>query len=64
MAKNKQKNERFIVNEQGKRTDVILPLGEYERLLENLHDLAVVAERRDEANISLKELKKRLDRDG
>ncbi len=58
------KHEKFIINEQGKRTEVILPLEEYERLLEDLHDLAVVAERRDEESISLKELKRRLQKDG
>ncbi len=32
----------------------------YNRLLEDLHDLAVVAERRDEKPISLEEMKRRL----
>ena len=30
---------RYIVDENGKRTDVILPLEEYERLIEALEDL-------------------------
>jgi hypothetical protein len=32
--------------------------------MEDLHDLAVVAERRDEAPISLEEMKQRLEKDG
>jgi len=32
--------------------------------MEDLHDLAVVAERRDEESISLQELKRRLKKDG
>lgn len=52
--------EQFIVDERGDRIAVILPLDEYEQLQEDLHDLAVVAERRTESTITLEELKKRL----
>jgi len=52
--------EQFIINERGERVGVILPLEEYEQLQEDLHDLAVVAERRTESTIKLEELKKRL----
>ncbi len=52
--------ERYVVDEKGQRIAVIVPLEEYEKLQEDLHDLAVVAERRDEKTISLEELKKRL----
>lgn len=37
---------------------------QYEKLLEDSHDLAIVAERRDEKAISLKEMKQRLEKDG
>ena len=57
-------NERYVVDAQGKRTGVILSLKQYEKLLEDLHDLAVVAERREEETITLEELKRRLKRDG
>jgi len=43
---------------------VILPIEEYEQLLEDLHDLAVIAERRDEATVSFEEVKERLKKDG
>jgi hypothetical protein len=56
--------EQFLVNEQGKRTAVVVPIKRYQRLLEDLHDLAVVAERKDEEPISLPEMKKRLKKDG
>jgi hypothetical protein len=51
---------RFIVDEKGNRVSVVLPVDEYEELLEDLHDLAVVAERRDEPSCSHAVLKKRL----
>jgi hypothetical protein len=35
-----------------------------EQLIEDLHDLAVVSERRDETPISFEEVKSRLERDG
>lgn len=56
--------QQFVVDSQGNRTAVILPLEEYEQLLEDLHDLAVVAERRDEGTLTLDEMKKRLQADG
>jgi PHD/YefM family antitoxin component YafN of YafNO toxin-antitoxin module len=56
--------EQYLVDSKGRKTGVLLSLEQYERLLEDLHDLAVVAERRDEDPISLKELKRRLKKDG
>ena len=55
--------EQYVVDGDGKRTAVILPIEQYERLLEDLHDLAVVAERREEEPISLEEMKRRLKED-
>lgn len=56
--------EQYIIDAQGVKTAVIIPLPEYERLLEDLHDLAVVAERRDEETISFDEIQERLKEDG
>ena len=56
--------EQYIVDREGKRVGVILPFGEYEKMKEDLHDLAVVAERREETPISLEEMKQRLKEDG
>jgi PHD/YefM family antitoxin component YafN of YafNO toxin-antitoxin module len=57
-------NEQFVVNAKGKKTAIILPLSRYQRLMEDLHDLAVIAERREEKPISLEEMKKLLKKDG
>ena len=54
--------EHYIVDEHGNRVAVILPLQEYEQLQEDLHDLAVVAERRDEPAIRFSEFRKRYER--
>ena len=56
--------EQYVVDSKGRKTGVLLSVKQYERLMEDLHDLAVVAERRDEKTISLEELKRRLKQDG
>ena len=64
MAGDKYKMEKlfgkYIVDETGQKTDIIIPLDEYEELLEDLHDLAVIAERIDEPTVSFDELKRKL----
>lgn len=57
-------HEQFVVDEQGKPTGVFLPLAEYRQLMEDLHDLTVVAKRRKEKTISLDDLRRRLKKDG
>jgi len=54
--------EQYIVDEKGRKTAVIIPVEEYEELLEDIHDLAIIAERRDEPTITFEELKKNLTR--
>jgi PHD/YefM family antitoxin component YafN of YafNO toxin-antitoxin module len=56
--------EEYIVDEGGKRKAVVLPVKEYERLREDLHDLAVIAERREEPTSSLADVRRRLKTDG
>ena len=56
--------EQFVVDARGKKTGVILSLKQYEKLLEDLHDLAVVAERRAEKPVSLEDMKRRLKKNG
>jgi len=43
--------EKFIIDSKGKKTGVVLSLKRYRKLMEDLHDLAVVAERRSEPTI-------------
>jgi len=52
--------EKYIIDEKGKKTAAILPIKKYEELMEDLHDLAVIAERRDEPSITFDKLKERL----
>ena len=55
---------QYLLDESGKKSFVVLTVKEYEELLEDLHDLSVMAERRDEPRISLDEFEKGLKVDG
>ena len=57
-------DEQYVVNPAGRKMAVILSLKQYQRLQEDLHDLAVVAERRKEQPMSFEEMKRRLKKDG
>ncbi|MBL7129715.1 MAG: hypothetical protein ISS16_12130 [Ignavibacteria bacterium] len=47
----------------GNKSFVILSFEEYKGLLEDIHDLGIMAERRDEPKISFKEFEKGLNAD-
>ena len=52
--------EEFVVDAKGKKRAVMFSIKRYEQLMEDLYDLAVVAERRTEKPISIDEMKRRL----
>ena len=53
----------FLTNEEGERISVVLPIEEFNELLEDLEDIPVIAERRDEKTISHQDLLRLLDND-
>lgn len=55
---------QFLTDERGQKVAVVIPIADYEDLMEDVADLACVAERRDEERISLAELKEQLSADG
>jgi PHD/YefM family antitoxin component YafN of YafNO toxin-antitoxin module len=56
--------DKFVIDAKGRKTGVVLSLSRYKKLMEDLHDLAVIADRRDEKPISLEEMRRRLKDDG
>ena len=46
----------YVTNKTGEKTAVILPIEEFEDLLEDLADMAALLERRDEPTSPLKKL--------
>jgi len=60
----KDLNPLFITNEAGERISVVLTVSKFHELLEDLEDLALVAERREEPTIAHEALLLDLKRDG
>ena len=54
----------YITDEAGEKNAVILPIEQFESLLEDIEDLAMVAERKDEPTTSHEDLLKELKQDG
>jgi PHD/YefM family antitoxin component YafN of YafNO toxin-antitoxin module len=52
--------KQYIIDENGQKTAVVLPIEEYEELLQDLYDLAIIAERRDEDEVPFEEMKEKL----
>jgi hypothetical protein len=59
-----QFHPEYVTDSDGNKKAVILPIGEYEDLLEDLQDLAVATERKEEATISHEQLLAELNKDG
>ena len=57
---NSNDTHQYITDAQGNKVAVLLPIDEYEQLLEDLHDGQAVRKRRGEPTISLEEMKTRL----
>lgn len=51
---------KYVTNAKGEKTEVILPIDEFYELVEDLEDLAVVAQRKDEELISLSQVENEL----
>jgi hypothetical protein len=60
----KDLHPQYITNEAGEKTSVILSILEFQELLEDIEDLALSAERRDEPTTSHEQLVAELKKDG
>ena len=54
---------QYITNGKGKKTAVVIPLSDFEKLMEDPF-IAAIADRRDEPTISHEKFKAELKRDG
>lgn len=57
-------NPQYVTDENGQQTAVIIPIGVFRELLEDIEDLATVAERREEPTIPHEDVIAQLKRDG
>ena len=58
------RNVQYVTNENGERTAVIMPIEEYEELLEDLHVTRVAEETKNEERIPWEQVKKELVSEG
>ncbi len=54
---------QFIIDADGKRTGVILTMEDYEELMEDLHDMTVIAERKGDSSQPADEVFTEIDRE-
>lgn len=64
MASKTNLNPQYVTDNAGHKTAVILSIDEYNELLEDLHDLAAIAERKTETSIPHEKVVKELKDDG
>lgn len=55
---------KFVTNEKGKRVAAILPIREYEDLLQDNYSAAIIERRKNEKTYPWEDLKKKLVEDG
>jgi PHD/YefM family antitoxin component YafN of YafNO toxin-antitoxin module len=55
---------QYLTDSAGNKAFVVLTVEEYEDLIEDLHDLAVMAARRDDPRMPLDQFEERLRNDG
>lgn len=55
---------QYITNHEGERVSVILPIEEYESLMEDIDDLATIAQRKTEFSVPHEEFLSELKEDG
>jgi len=60
----KETKEKYIIDEKGHKTAVVLDIELYNNLLEDLEDMKIIAERKKEPSMSLKEAENRLKKNG
>ena len=62
--KAKELHPEYVTDSEGRKKAVILPIEEYDALLEDLEDLACVAERKDDPTIPHHKVAEDLKSDG
>lgn len=55
---------QYVVDAKGQKQAVLLDIEQYQQMLEDLHDLRVVAERKSEARFSFSSLVRKLKNNG
>ncbi|MDM8552005.1 hypothetical protein QUF72_18115 [Desulfobacterales bacterium HSG2] len=62
MIKIQDLHPEYVTDERGNRKSVILPFSDFQELIEDIEDLAAIAERRNEPTVSHEEILKELNK--
>jgi hypothetical protein len=62
--RNNLPDPQYLMDSSRKKTFVVRRIEEYEELIEDLYDLAIMAERRDDQRLSFEDFEKGLKKDG
>ena len=57
-------NPQYITDNNGKKKAVIIPIDDYEEMMQDIADLAKVAERKGEPTLSHEEVIEKIKKDG
>ncbi len=60
----RKKHGQVIKDARGKALGVFLTMAQYEQIMEDLHDISIMAERAGGPTISMKAMERRLKKDG
>lgn len=55
---------QYVTDEDGQKKAVLMPIADYERLMDDLFDLAAIADRRKEPTVTHEEFLAELKKDG
>jgi len=55
---------QFLTDDNGNRTSVLVPIKEFEEIIEDIEDLAILAERREEPTLTHQQVLNQLENDG
>ena len=64
MVNLKDLHPAYIIDKNGDKKSIIFSISDFRELIEDIEDLALVAERREEPTVSHKELLSELKKDG
>lgn len=64
LKKQMNSSVQYVTDEDGQKKAVLMPISDYEQLMEDLSDLAAIADRRKEPTVSHEEFLAELKKDG
>lgn len=64
MSNVKNLHPQYLTDASGKKVAVVISIAEFEELIEDIQDLAAIAERREEPTLSHEEVLRELKKDG